>query len=356
MKEKLSKSTFINRAKEIHGNIYDYSKTEYTKAKEPVTIICRKHGEFKQRPQDHVLKSCGCPKCKGEKVIEIHSYTKDKFLALAKEKHGNKYNYSLVDYVNYSTKVKIICPIHGEFEQVPKDHISGTGCPKCGREQANKAETYTKAYFVEKANLVHFNKYDYSKINYINSQTKIIITCPQHGDFEQIPANHLYGQGCPKCRLVGQTKLYNKIKQIFPKLEIIFEADYKIIPWIGNQRIDIYIPIINLGIELMGPQHYEEIPFFKTGNSLEITQERDNRKRIKCKENNCTLIELKYYYTNQDFKGLVSEVTKKLEELLKKYSDNETSQKDKDQIAIEAGKLLVEEILNNTIDNTNNLL
>ncbi len=107
----------------------------------------------------------------------------------------------------------------------------------------------------------------------------------------------------------------------------------------------------------MGPQHYEEVPYFKNGSSLEVTQERDRRKRVKCQENNCTLIELQYYYTKKDFEDLVLQATKKLEELLKKkYSDDETSQKDKDAVAIEAGKLLVEEILNNTIDNTNNLL
>lgn len=356
MKERLSKNTFLSRAKEVHGNKYDYSKTQYVKAKEPVIIICRKHGEFRQRPQDHILKACGCPKCKGEKTIEVHSYTKEKFLELAKNKHGNKYDYSSINYINYATKIKIVCPVHGQFEQVPKDHISGTGCPKCGRGQANKSETLTKNKFIEKANKAHFNKYNYSKVDYINNSTKVCIICPDHGEFWQTPANHLQGSGCPKCKLVGQTKLYNKLKERFPNLQILFEADSKSIPWIGNQRIDIYIPSINLAIELMGPQHYEEVPYFKNGSSLEVTQERDRRKRVKCQENNCTLIELQYYYTKKDFEDLVLQVTKKLEELLKKYSDDESSQSEKDAVAIEAGKLLVEEILNNTIDNTNNLL
>ena len=105
----------------------------------------------------------------------------------------------------------------------------------------------------------------------------------------------------------------------------------------------------------MGPQHYEEIPYFKNGSSLKITQERDKRKRIKCKENNCTLVELQYYYTKKDFEDLVLEVTKKIEQLMDQYN-SETSQKEKDLIAIETGKLLVDEILNNTIDNTNKLL
>lgn len=308
MRERLSAKTFIPRAIEIHGDKYDYSQTQYIKAKEPVTIICKKHGPFTQRPQDHILKACGCPKCKGDKTVEVHSYTKEKFLELAKEKHGDKYNYSQINYVNYTTPVKIICPIHGEFEQKPSIHVQTTGCQKCGREKANQTESYTFKDFVDKANKVHFDKYDYRKVNYINSQTKVTIICPEHGEFEQRPASHLFGQGCPKCRLVGQTKLYNKLKESFPKEEIIWEANKNIIPWIENQRIDIYFPSINLGVELMGPQHYEEIPYFKNGTSFQKIQELDTKKRQKCKENNCILIDLKYYYTKADYQNLVNQI------------------------------------------------
>lgn len=95
------------------------------------------------------------------------------------------------------------------------------------------------------------------------------------------------------------------MKERLPQLEIIFEADNKIIDWIGNQRIDIYIPCINFAIELMGPQHYEDIPYFKNGSSLQITQDRDNRKREKCKLNKCKLVEMPYYYTKEQFNNLI---------------------------------------------------
>lgn len=355
--EKLNKNNFIRLARQVHGDKYNYNKSIYVKAKEKVIITCPIHGDFEQRPQDHILKGCGCQKCKAQRTIETHSYTKEYFLQLAKEKFGNKFDYSKMNYVNYTTPITIICPNHGEFSITPHNHLeSKTGCPKCGREKANKSESYTKEDFVMKANRVHFNKYDYSKVEYINSQTKVCIICPEHGEFWQTPANHLSGQGCPKCRLVGQTKLYNKLKEIFPKLEIIFEANNKIIPWIGNQRIDIYIPSINFAIELMGPQHYEEIPFFKNGSSLKTVQERDQRKRLKCKQNNCVLVELKYYYTKSEFQDLILEVTQKLEELQEKFYNEETTKKEKDELALEAGKLLAYEILHNTQDNTNNLL
>lgn len=355
--EKLNKSNFVKLARIVHGDKYSYDKSVYTKAKEKVIITCPIHGDFEQRPQDHVLKECGCPKCKTQKIIETHSYTKEDFLKLARNKYQDKYNYDKVNYINFITPIVIICPIHGEFIITPSNHLaSATGCPKCGREKANRSETYSKEDFIKKAGEIHFNKYDYSKVDYVKSQEKVYIICPKHGGFWQTPANHLSGQGCPKCRLVGQTKLYNRLKQAFPNLEILFEVGCSKVPWIGNQRLDIYIPKINMAIELMGDQHYKEIPFFKNGSSLELTQKRDIIKRRKCRENNCTLIELQYYYTKEDFNYLCERVTKKLEELEEKYYDEETSQKEKDEYALEAGKLLVEEILYNTQDNTNKLL
>ena len=351
MKESLNKNNFISRANQIHNYKYDYSKSIYVKAKEKVIITCPIHGDFEQRPQDHILKACGCPKCKGDITRETHSYTKEKFLELAENKHKGKYDYSKIEYINYSTPIKIICPIHGEFTQNPRDHLCTTGCPKCGREKANKSESLSQEEFINNANKTHFNKYDYSKVEYINYTTKVCIICSKHGEFWQTPGNHLQGQGCPKCKLVGQTKLYNRLKQQFPQLEIIFEANNNIVPWIGNQRIDIYIPSINYAIELNGPQHYEEIPYFKNGSSLKITQERDALKRKKCKDNKCRLIELKYYYTDKEFQILINEVTQKLEELEKKYYSEEASQKEKDEYALEAGKLITEELLHNTKDN-----
>ena len=113
--------------------------------------------------------------------------------------HGNKYDYSLVDYVNAKTKIKILCPIHGVFEQVPNYHLSKCGCALCGVDKIIKKNKGSESDFINKANLVHNNKYDYSKINYINAHTKIGIICPEHGEFTQRPNNHLNGNGCSIC-------------------------------------------------------------------------------------------------------------------------------------------------------------
>lgn len=305
MSKRMTQEMFLEKSHEVHGDRYDYSKVIFKYAKEPVEIICPKHGSFWQRPQDHYLKGCGCPKCKGEKVIEIHKYRKEDWLKLVKEKYGDKYNYSKVEYINYNTPVTIICPIHGEFECTPNNHYkSNTGCPKCGREKANRTESSTQEYFIEKAKQVHNNKYDYSKVKYINQQYKVAIICPEHGEFQQLPGNHLMGQGCPKCQLKSQTKLYEKLKESFPNEEILFEVGRNIIPWIKLQRFDIYFPKYNIAVEYNGIQHYIPIEYFGGQLIFEAQLEYDKLKRQKCKENNCILFEIKYNYTEDVYKKI----------------------------------------------------
>ena len=111
------------------------------------------------------------------------------FIKEAKKIHNNKYDYSKVKYINNYSKLLIICLIHGEFEQVSTVHLRGSGCPKCGVE--NKKPTTSE--FIKKATKVHKNKYDYSKVEYVNNYSKVIIICPIHGKFKQIPYSHLNG-------------------------------------------------------------------------------------------------------------------------------------------------------------------
>jgi hypothetical protein len=140
----------------------------------------------------------------------VKKYTLKSFIEKARETHNDKYNYSKVNYVNIKTKICIICPKHGEFWQTPHDHLCGQGCPKCGNEKIAKIKQYTTEDFIQKAKEVHGDMYDYSKVNYINSLTKVCIVCPEHGEFWQKPANHLHGQGCPKCGRLGTTEAFIK--------------------------------------------------------------------------------------------------------------------------------------------------
>ena len=121
--------------------------------------------------------------------------TTEEFIRRAKEAHGNKYDYSKSEYINSREKISIICPKHGEFWQLPFNHINGQNCPKC-----NKLWKMNTKDFIQKARNVHGEKYDYSKADYTSSTIKVEIICPYHGSFFQMPAAHLMGQGCPKCQ------------------------------------------------------------------------------------------------------------------------------------------------------------
>ena len=205
MKIKWTKEKFIELSKEKHKNKYDYSLVEYKKCEIKVKIICPIHGIFEQSPKCH-LKGHGCQKCAGNK-----KKTTDEFVKEAKNIHGNFYDYSLVDYKRNLFKIKIICPNHGIFEETAKEHLKGHGCSKC-----KGLFKYTTETFIEKVRLKHDNRYDYSLVEYINSQTKIKVICPEHGMFEIIPAKHLWGDSCPTCSSslgFGETWMKNCIKQ-----------------------------------------------------------------------------------------------------------------------------------------------
>lgn len=148
---------FIKQAISVHGDKYDYSKSEYKDNKTKVCIICPKHGEFWQTPANH-LRGVGCPKCKSEKIGNIKRKTKEQFIEDAIKVHGNKYDYSNVVYKNNSTKVCIICPKHGEFWQNPDKHLAGQGCPICSNSSKSKGEQRIIS-FLDSKNI----KYVYNK-------------------------------------------------------------------------------------------------------------------------------------------------------------------------------------------------
>jgi protein-arginine kinase activator protein McsA len=126
----------------------------------------------------------------------------EKFKAI----HGNKYDYSKVEYRNTHEKVCIICPEHGEFWQTPHNHLKGRGCQKCAKINSAKKRRLQVSDFINKARKIHNDKYDYSKVEYVNSQTPVCIICPEHGEFWQTPSNHLKGKGCPKCSYIKRKK------------------------------------------------------------------------------------------------------------------------------------------------------
>ena len=229
MPPKLKLSTFIIKARKIHGDKYIYDKVEYKTAKDKVCIICPEHGEFWQTPDGH-LHGYGCPKCAHMILWDKRGrVTTEDFIQKAKKVHGDKYVYNEVDYINNYTKICIICPEHGEFWQVPKNHLNGKGCPKCANVKKNKDNTKTSEDFILDAKKVHGDKYDYSKVTYTNNHAKVCIICPEHGEFWQTPSNHLNGKGCGKCakNLKGTTESFiEKAKKIHNNRFLYPKANY----------------------------------------------------------------------------------------------------------------------------------
>lgn len=297
----LTTKQFIEKAKAIHGDKYDYSKVDYINNHTKVCIICPIHGEFLQTPMKHLI-GRGCHKCGSiNRALHKKSST-DKFIEKAKLKYGDKYDYSKVDYKYSSQKVCIICPKHGEFYITPNNHLKGHGCAKCQYEKLHNQFASNKEDFIKKAKTVHGDKYDYSKVVYKNSNTKVCIICPIHGEFWQSPDNHLRGKGCQKC---SESKLENEIAKLLDENNIEYKqsASSKDVSFIGRQHLDFFLPKYNVAIECQGIQHFEPTDFAKRGKKWAETQyqnnlRRDKEKLEKCINNNTKLL----YYSNLGIK------------------------------------------------------
>lgn len=311
----LKTKEFIEKAIKKHGDKYDYSKVEYINNHTKVCIICPEHGEFWQVPGSH-LSGRGCPKCARILINNSLKISSQTFIENAHKVHGNKYDYSKVEYKNTRTKVCIICPKHGEFWQTPNGHVSAkSGCQKCYDEIRAKKQRHTTEHFIEKAKCVHGNKYDYSLVNYINTDTKVEIICSKHGVFKQTPYHHLAGHGCPICQ---ESLLENEVKILLDNNNISYERQKKFPEWLGRQTLDFYLPDYNIAIECQGLQHFKPVTVFGGVKGFSKQQERDNRKVQLCKENDIRIL----YFTHEkivDDKGqyittssdLISEIKKR---------------------------------------------
>ena len=208
---------FIENARLVHGDKYDYSKVDYKYSKEDVIIICKIHGDFLQRPGNHIKSKQGCPKCGGS----CKSNTIE-FIEKSIKIHSDIYDYSKVNYIDATTKIIISCKIHGDFEQKPYSHLNGHGCYMCCKNR--KLNTIE---FIEKAKLIHGDKYDYSKVDYKYNDEKVIITCKIHGDILQTPNHHLQGSGCGKCGvIIRSNKARKTLEEFIEKARLVHGDKY----------------------------------------------------------------------------------------------------------------------------------
>jgi len=345
----MNKEYFLNRLKErLPGNFskYDYSliPSEF-KAVDKIKITCKEHGDFVQNVNNH-LSSDGCPKCWEQRIKLAKLGTREDFIHNARLVHNSKYVYSKVVYSGFHKKVIITCKEHGDFVQAPATHLNGFGCSYCSGRRVNTKE------FINKAKIVHGDFFGYEKVNYIDNTTKVIITCPIHGDFEQAPATHLNGFKCVSCRndnlrssseefISKATKLHNKytyekvnyttnnikvtitcpihgdflqtpghhlsgkgcptcnestgeryINNILNKLNIEHVREYRILP--HKYKYDFYLPEYNIYIEYHGIQHYKPVYYFGGDKQFQKTKRNDKVKIELIKRSTGLLIILKH--------------------------------------------------------------
>jgi very-short-patch-repair endonuclease len=305
---------------------YDYSKFKYSKMREKCTIICPVdgHGEFYPTVVNFKNGS-GCPKC-SRKISRTHNksttrLTQEEIIKRFKKIHKDKYNYSEIKYINRSTKVKIICNFcNNEFKQIPSSHLKGHGCPKCSKIEASKKRiknTNNTKNIINEFKKVHGNKYDYSKVNYIDSNTKVEIICPKHQSFFQLPGSHKSGIGCPNC---NESKGEERIRKFLEENNISFKQEYifQECKNIMALPFDFYLPDLNILIEYDGKQHFEPIKHFGGITEFLKTQKRDKIKTKYCENNNINLIRINY----KNFENIDQILSLKLQTQVKPYITN----------------------------------
>jgi len=272
-----SNDDFIESARSIWGYKYDYSLVDYKGSH--IEVLIKYEGIiYKQKPIQHLLGY----KCERD-VIK----SEEDFLRKCKEKHGDKYDYSLVEYKGNDKKIKII--FNGKiYEQKAGAHIHSNGLVE------NVILKKTTEQFINEANEIHNFIYDYTKVNYINNITKVIIICEKHGEFKQVASSHLSGSGCPHCL---ESKGEKKISKYLDQKNIKYTRQHKFDDCVGIRYklpFDFYIPKYRIAIEFDGKQHYEAMEYFGGIEAYERLKINDKIKNDYCEDNYINLIRIRY--------------------------------------------------------------
>lgn len=299
---------WIEKAKLIHGSKFDYSKANYIDSETKIEIICKNgHNSFWQRPTTH-LSGAGCFKCGKIEMANRLRSSLEIFVQNASEVHKNLYSYENFIYIDNTTKGFITCHKHGDYLQIPSNHITlKHGCPKCAFEESSIKKKKDQEWFLSRAAEVHKNLYDYSKSIYDGQLKPIIIICNKHQEFIQTPKQHLKGKGCNKCSSShGEIKILNFLQENNIKFNIQESFKNTKNPCknlLTNRflKFDFYLPDFNLCIEYQGEQHYRPVVFSskdKIRNRAEDNFKknifRDGLKVDYCRNNNIILLCIPY--------------------------------------------------------------
>lgn len=345
------RTVFIEKARAIYGDSYNYSSIDFIDSKTPIRLHCQLHGEFIVRPAGH-LNGQHCRKCKQSANALLNAKkVAARFIQKAKLVHGDRFDYSRAHETDSEGRALIICPVHGEFWQLKNNHLSGRGCRLC----SNRARTTTVEEFIARSQKAHGeNAFDYSKVKqFATSRDQVEIICRVHGPFLQIARDHMRGVGCQRCS-IERTKITfsefleraravhgdrygyleeswrvdpqfitvvcpdhgpyqqnwqnhcigmgcSKCKSQVSKPEIeIFEALSLAIPEsirqsvrsvISPKELDIWIPELRLAVEFNGTAYHDKSIWAKSLRNTDI-RSRELNKTMLCEELNIRLIHI----------------------------------------------------------------
>ncbi len=304
--QSLNYSEFLAKCLDSHEDDYDYSMVDYVNASTKVIVGCPEHGTWEVLPSNHMYGKSRCPVCSsrdaGKKRSVVNTKDTEWFVSKAQKVHGFKYDYSNTKYKNSREKLWIDCTIdeHGPFEQWPRIHLEGKGCPICGRESAAALARLSPEEIISRFTEIHRGRYDYSQAEIYGTDSYIKIGCPEnnHGPFKQKVSTHLEGKGCPKCSL---SKGETAVARILEKNEIDFEVEFGIKDGIDSKilRYDFLISGQKILLEYDGEQHYRPVTFggMSEEKAIEVhnlIKSRDERKNVWASENGYKLIRIKY--------------------------------------------------------------
>lgn len=246
----ISYEEYLDKVKSIHNDEYEYPEKfdDFLQSKTVLDIICPIHGNFSQRAIDHLHKR-GCPRCGDQRTADLKRKPTDVFIKQAIKVHDGKYRYNNVDYSNNRTLVDIECTVHGIFQQAPRPHLRGAGCPKCaGRNKTNEE-------VIEELREARGDFYDYTQLEYTGANDPLKIICPKHGEFFQTLHNHKKGAGCSSCR-PGKSKPEDEIAEYLESLGLEIQRNRRDV--ISPYELDIYVPSLQLAIEHCGLYWHSE--------------------------------------------------------------------------------------------------
>lgn len=249
MNAPISTETWLSRFAAKHGNRYTYPPQTIHGGKSKVTIICPDHGPFEQAAGKHA-EGDHCRDCSYIARGRRQRFDTSAWIIKARAAHGDRYDYSRVEYRGDRLKVRILCPDHGSFDQGAGFHTQGSGCPACGDLRKAAGRQKDLAHFLDRACAVHGDRYDYSQAVYTQALAKLTIICPKHGPFEQTAAQHCSGNGCPRCVSGApsptECDLFAFVQSLRPDA---YQSDRTIIK---PKELDIVVPSCRLAIELNG--------------------------------------------------------------------------------------------------------